>query len=173
MKLTFSIAGLEDAPTLVALHSAVAEDLTHRFGSGPWSSSPTERGVLFGMRHARVVLARDGQRIVGSMHLQTKKPWAIDVSYFTPVKKAIYLTGMAVLPTMQRKGIGSALLEEVVRQTRAWPAEAIRLDAWDADAGAGDFYIKCGFREVGRVVYRNAPLIYLERVLLPEKANLP
>jgi ribosomal protein S18 acetylase RimI-like enzyme len=173
MKLKFSIAGPEDAPTLVALHSAVAEDLTHRFGAGLWSSPATERGVLLGMKHARVVVARQGKRIVGSMRLQTKKPWAIDVSYFTPVKKAVYLTGIAVLPTMQRKGIGSALLEEAARQARAWPADAIRLDAWDAHAGAGDFYKKCGFREAGRVVYRSAPLIYLERVLLPEKVNLP
>ena len=172
MKLTFSIAGPEDAPTLVVLHSAAAEDLTRRFGQGLWSSMPTERGVLFGMRQARVVVARQGKRIVGSMRLQTKKPWAIDFSYFTPVKKAIYLTGMAVLPTMQGKGIGSALIEEAARQTCAWPADAIRLDAWDAHAGAGDFYKKCGFREAGRVVYRSAPLIYLERVLLPEKVNL-
>jgi hypothetical protein len=109
MKLTFSIADTADAPALAALHTAAAENLSRLFGTGVWSSPATERGVLFGMRHARVIVARQGKRIVGSMRLQTKKPWAIDVAYFTPVKKAIYLTAMAVIPTMQRKGIGSAL----------------------------------------------------------------
>jgi hypothetical protein len=48
---------------------------------------------------------------------------------------------------------------------RAWPSQAIRLDAYDADAGAGGFYAKCGFREVGRVTYRTVPLIYFELLL--------
>jgi GNAT superfamily N-acetyltransferase len=165
MKLAFSIAAPDDAPVLAALHSAVAEDLTQRYGRGPWSSLTSEKGVLFGMRHSRVLVARKGKTIVGTLHLPTKKPWAIDVSYFTPVKKALYLISMAVLPSMQRQGIGRLLLAEAVRVARAWPADAIRLDAFDAEAGAGAFYAKCGFREMGRVVYRKAPLIYFELVL--------
>jgi GNAT superfamily N-acetyltransferase len=165
MKLNFSIATRADAPALAALHTAVATDLTSRHGRGPWSSQTTEKGVLFGMRQSRVVVARKGKSIVGTLHLPTKKPWAIDVSYFTPVKKTLYLTHMAVVPTMQRRGIGRLLLEEAVKEARAWPAGAIRLDAFDAEAGAGAFYLMCGFREVGRVTYRKAPLIYFELLL--------
>jgi GNAT superfamily N-acetyltransferase len=139
-------------------------DLTNRYGRGPWSALTTEKGVLFGMRHSQVLIAQKGKSIVATLHLPTKKPWAIDVSYFAPVKKALYLTHMAVTPQMQRQGIGRRLLEEAVKQARAWPAGAIRLDAFDAEAGAGAFYAKCGFREVGRVTYRNAPLIYFEFV---------
>jgi GNAT superfamily N-acetyltransferase len=165
MKLSFSIAEQTDAPVLAALHTSVAEDLTRRHGRGPWSSVTTEKGVLFGMRNARVVVARQDKTIVGTLHLPTKKPWAIDIAYFTPVKKALYLTHMAVIPAVQRQGIGRQLLEEAVKQARAWPADAIRLDAFDADAGAGGFYAKGGFRETGRVTYRKAPLIYFELVL--------
>jgi hypothetical protein len=55
--------------------------------------------------------------------------------------------------------------KEAVRQARARPANAIRLDAFDAEAGAEGFYAKCGFLEVGRVTYRKAPLISFELVL--------
>lgn len=165
MQLSFSTAEQTDAAALAALHNATAEALTRRYGSGPWSMSTTEKGVLFGLRHSRVVIARKGANIVGTLRLPTKKPWAIDVSYFTPVKKALYLTHMAVTPSLQRQGIGRRLLEEAVKQARAWPANAIRLDAFDADAGAGGFYARCGFRECGRVTYRKAPLIYFELVL--------
>jgi len=165
MKLSFSIAAQADAPALAALHTAIAEDLTRRYRRGPWSLAASEKGVLFGMRHSRVVVARKGKSIVGTLHLPTKKPWAIDVSYSTPVKKALYLTNMAVIPAMQRQGIGRLLLKEAVKHARAWPTDAIRLDAFDADAGAGALYAKCGFREVGRVAYRKAPLIYVELVL--------
>jgi GNAT superfamily N-acetyltransferase len=165
MKIAISTASPADAIELAALHTAVAEDLTRRYGRGFWSTKTSEKGVLFAIRSARVLVARRGKTVVGTLNLPTKKPWAIDVSYFTPVKKAIYLTGMAVIPAMQRQGIGHHLLEEAIQQARAWPANAIRLDAFDADVGAGGFYAKCGFREVARVVYRKNPLIYFELVL--------
>ncbi|HXR17595.1 MAG TPA: GNAT family N-acetyltransferase [Terriglobales bacterium] len=165
MKVSFSIAVQADAPELAALHTCVSAELTRRYGRGPWSSITTERGVLSDMRHSRVVIARKGKSIVGTLHLPTKKPWAIDVSYFTPVKKSLYLTHMAVIPALQRQGIGRLLLKEAVKHARAWPADAIRLDAFDADAGAGGFYAKCGFRELARVTYRDVPHIYYELVL--------
>jgi len=165
MNLTFSIADPSQAPALAALHNAVSADLTVRYGQGVWSTTATEKGILFGMRHSTVIAASDGEDLVGTLRLQTKKPWAIDVSYFTPVKKALYLTGMAVLPVRQRHGIGRMILQEAIRLTRALPAGAIRLDAFDAPAGAGPFYAKCGFAGRGRVTYRKAPLIYFELVL--------
>jgi GNAT superfamily N-acetyltransferase len=165
MKLCFSVATQPAAPALAALHTAVAADLTSRYGRGGWSAATTEGGMLFAMRHARVLTARKGRKIVGTLNLHTKKPWAIDVSYFTAVKKPLYLTSMAVLPDMQRQGIGCQLLEQAAKLARAWPADAIRLDAFDADAGAAAFYAKCGFREVGHVKYRKSELVYFELVL--------
>jgi GNAT superfamily N-acetyltransferase len=165
MKLSFTTATPADAPVLAALHTAIAEDLTRRHGHGHWSFKTTERGILYSLRNAYVMVARNSSGIVGTLQLQTKKPWAIDVSYFTAVKKALYLTGMAVALTHQKKGIGRLLLDEAIKQARSWPADAVRLDAYDHAAGAGDFYAKCGFREVGRVTYRQSPLIYFEMVL--------
>jgi GNAT superfamily N-acetyltransferase len=175
MKLSISTASPADAIELAALHTAVAEDLTRRYGRGFWSTKTSEKGALLAMRNARVLVARRGKTVVGTLNLPTKKPWAIDVSYFTSVEKSLYLTGMAVIPAMQRQGIGRRLIKEAIKQARAWPADAIRLDAFDADAGAGEFYAKCGFREVARVVYRKNPLIYFELVLSnsTEKRNLP
>ena len=99
------------------------------------------------------------------MRLASKKPWAIDPGYFTAVKRAIYLTDMAVDPASQRKGVGRALIDQALVVARDWPANSIRLDAYDAPAGAGAFYAKCGFREVGRIVYRKTPLIYYEKLI--------
>src|SRR5580698_6110352 len=165
MHLTIIQATPEDAPALAALHAAASGDLTQRFGPGFWSRPPSERGILANMRYAKILIARNGKTLAGTLRLANKKPWAIDVDYFTPVKKAIYLTGMAVLPKLQRQGIGRQLLEQAVAEAHAWPADAIRLDAYDAEVGAGGFYAKCGFRETARVVYRKNPLIYFELLL--------
>ena len=168
MKLTFALATPVDAAELATLHAATSEDLTRRFGPGFWSSPPSERGILANMRlpkFSRTLIARSKRRIVGTLRLATKKPWAIDTAYFTPADKPLYLTGMAVHPNLQHKGIGRLLLQEAESLARAWPGDAVRLDAFDATAGAGAFYAKCGYREVARVVYKKDPLIYFEQML--------
>jgi len=165
MKLTFATATNTDAAELAALHTAAAEDLTQRFGHGFWSSPTTERGVLANMRlpkFSRILIARANRRIIGALRLATKKPWAIDTAYFTPAERPLYLTGMAVHPSHQRAGIGRQLMKQAETIARAWPADAIRLDAFDAAAGAGAFYAKCGYRDVAHVVYKKDPLIYFE-----------
>ena len=165
MHLSITQATPDDAPALAVLHAEASADLTQRFGPGFWSHPPSERGVLANMRHAKVLIAHRGKTIAGTLRLANKKPWAIDVNYFTPVKKALYLTGMAVHPKLQRQGIGRLLMQQAIAEARIWPADAIRLDAFNAAAGAGGFYASCGFREVARIVYRNDPLIYYELLL--------
>ncbi|HEU5292814.1 MAG TPA: GNAT family N-acetyltransferase [Cyclobacteriaceae bacterium] len=167
MKLSFSIATQEDAHPIADLRNAVAEHLTKQFGHGHWSTMTNERGVQLGISNtSKVLMARHGNKLVGVLTLAQKKPWAIDVTYFTPVKKRVlYLLAMAVNPSEQKSGVGGQLIKEAKRIATDWPAEAIRLDAYDAVAGAGDFYRKSGFNERGRVVYRNVPLIYFEMIL--------
>lgn len=159
------LASADDSAPLAALHTAVAEDLTRRHGRGPWSSQTTEKRVLYALRTYQVFVARDGKEIVGTLGLTTRKPWAIDTTYFTGCNKPLYLLAMAVAPARQRQGIGRRCLEEARRIAKAWPADAVRLDAFDAAAGAGPFYARCGWTEVGRTKYRNTPLIYYEFLL--------
>lgn len=162
---TFEPATTSDAPALAALHTAVAIHLTEQHGDGPWSAETSEKGVLYAMRNSSVFVARMENKIVGTLRLATKKPWAIDTRYFTSVRKPLYLLAMAITPSKQRQGLGAQCLEEAKRLAKAWPADAIRLDAYDATAGAGGFYARCGFTEQGRASYRGAPLIYYERLL--------
>ena len=163
--LRFRDATLDDVPMIAALQNAAAGALTARYGEGHWSSLVTERGAALSQRHARVRVGRSGKRVLTVLRLAKKKPWAIDVSYFTPVKRPLYLTGMAVSVARQGQGLGKLAIEDALAVARAWPTDAIRLDAYDGDAGAGSFYDKCGFRERGRVAYKGDPLVYYEFLL--------
>jgi GNAT superfamily N-acetyltransferase len=164
--ISFSLASAADAAAIARLRTAVADRLTRDFGRGHWSSAVSEKGVRRGIEISRVVVARRGTdadaEIVGTLRLEKKKPWAIDPAYFTAAKRPIYLLDMAVEPDRQRQGLGRLLCDEARRVVATWPGDAIRLDAYDASAGAGPFYAKCGFREVGRVAYRGVPLVYFE-----------
>ena len=163
--MIFELATEADAGALTALHSAVAGHLTRQFGQGHWSSSASEAGVRRNMHASRVIVARDDEGIAGTVRLTKKRPWAIDPKLFTPARAPLYLVDMAVRPSVQRTGIGRLLIGEARAIAHAWPAHALRLDAYDAPAGAGAFYAKCGFREVGRAEYRTVPLVYYEMLI--------
>lgn len=199
MRIKLEIATSEHAVAIAALRNATAEKLTAGFGEGVWSGKVSEKGVLFDMRNGTVFVARSRGKIFATLTLLTKKPWAIDRKYFTPVKRPLYLTAMAVAAGRQRAGIGRACMKAVEKIAKQWPefvrsqetgaqqiekraqqvrgaqqkktraqsgpADAICLDAYDAAAGAGPFYAKCGFREVGRASYRGTPLVYYEMLL--------
>ena len=165
MTLKFRDATIDDAPVIAGLQNAAAGALTARFGVGHWSSLVTERSAVLAQRHARVRVGREGKRILTVLRLATKKPWAIDVAYFTPVKRPLYLTGLAVAVTHQGQGLGRLALEDARTVGESWPADAIRLDAYDHAAGAGSFYSKCGYHERGHVVYKGNPLVYYELLL--------
>ena len=165
MKILVTTASEADAPSIAALRTSVAEHLTRQFGKGHWSSCVTEKSVLRTIKTSRVLVARSNREIIGTLRLETKKPWAIDLSYFKSVSRPLYLHDMAVTPDRQCRGIGRLLVEEAKAVARAWPSEAIRLDAYYGDAGAGPFYAKCGFIEVGRKTYRGVPLVYFELML--------
>jgi ribosomal protein S18 acetylase RimI-like enzyme len=166
LALSFALATPADAAAIAALRTEAAERLTSRYGHGHWSSAVSEKAVLGGMEKAKVIVARSKGVIVGVLKLSTRKPWAIDPAYFTPVEQPLYLTDIAVAPNMQGRGVGRRLLDEARRVARDWPADAIRLDAYDAAAGAGGFYAACGFEERARVTYRKTPLVYYQDVHL-------
>ncbi len=165
IRLSFTQAAEADAAAVAALRVATAGDLTVRFGRGHWSGETTERGVLAGMRDAEIWIARHGASVVGTFRLSTTRPWSIDRSFFAPSTQPLYLTDMAVRPDVQGRGFGRRCLAKAIEVAAEWPADAIRLDAYNADAGAGPFYETCEFREVGRASYRGVPLVYYERLI--------
>jgi GNAT superfamily N-acetyltransferase len=164
MALSFRFATEKDLPALLKLRLAVNAEQARRFGDDRWSTTISEQSVARGLKFSRVLVARRNRRIVGALRMETKKPWAVDLKYFTPGCKAVYLHDVNVEPTLQRSGIGRELLERAKDIAREWPVDAIRVDAYDGPSGGGPFYAKCGFTEVGRTVYRSVPLVYYELV---------
>jgi GNAT superfamily N-acetyltransferase len=159
------IASPADAMEIAALRTAAAQDLSARFGKGAWSMNVTDRGVLWHMRHGDVLAMREDGRILATLALAKRRPWAIEPAYFTRVRRPAHLTSMAVLPAAQGRGWGRRLMIAAEARARGLGFDAIRLDAYQGEAGAGSFYVKCGYAERGRITYRDTPLIYFEKLL--------
>jgi GNAT superfamily N-acetyltransferase len=162
INISISLATPADAAAIADVISEAAADLTKKHGQGHWSAVASEKGVLNGMTKAKVLVARNGDEVVGTLRLTSARPWVIDPAYFTPVPRPVYLVDMAVRPGYQRIGVGRALLEQAKAVATALTGDAIRLDAYEGVAGAGGFYEKCGFTLTGHILYKKVPHIYFE-----------
>ncbi len=147
------------------LRTAVAQGMTRQFGFGHWSACPSKSEVLKQMRASHMLVARRNSRIIGTVRLATANPLAFDSEQFTPVRTALYVLGLAVASEWRRQGIGRELMDAAKEEVRARPAEALWLDAYDNDAGAGRFYLHCDFRRVGASTRRDLSLVYYEWLL--------
>ena len=140
------VATLRASAAIASLLNATIAQLTRLHGKGPWSGQVTARGVRFEMTRSVVYLARVRGRVIATLTLSRRRPWAIAPSYFTASRRPLYLTAMAVHPDHQDRGMGRRCMKEVRTLAEDWQADAVRLDAFDAAAGAGGFYSACGMR---------------------------
>jgi GNAT superfamily N-acetyltransferase len=166
VSFVFELATESDAAAVAALRLAAARDLAMRFGEGPWSAaSDTAESLRLEVHARQTYVGRRAGTVVATLRLSPNNPWLCETGFFTPRVRPLFLTAMAVLPRWQRCGVGRACLAHVERIAVDANADAIRLDAHDAPAGAAEFYRKCGFREVHRGSYHGSPLIWFERLL--------
>lgn len=153
-----------DASAIASLRLAVARRLTELYGRGTWSfAAESEAGVRLDIASTHVFVGRQDGVVVATLRLSPRQPWIGDYDFFTPAESPLFLTSMAVSPKHQRLGIGRACLEEVGRVAMMLNSDTVRLDAYDAPAGAGEFYRKCGYTEVRRAAYNGTPLVFFER----------
>jgi predicted N-acetyltransferase YhbS len=159
---SISVAAKSEARALAELRSAVALRMTEEFGHGHWSASPSRAEVVRQLRASQVLVARRGAEVIGTVRLVQARPGVIDSSSFTPAQNPLYVLGLSVAPQCRGQGVGRQLMEAAKDAARQRGAQALWLDAYEHEAGAGPFYMKCGFREVGRTEFRGVPLIYFE-----------
>jgi ribosomal protein S18 acetylase RimI-like enzyme len=156
------LATVDDAADIAEVITEAAQDLTNKHGEGHWSAVATKKGIIISMNKARVLVAKVDNKVVGTLRLTAQRPWVIDPAYFTPVHRPIYLVDMAVRPGYQRIGVGRALIEQAKAMALALTGDSIRLDAYEGVAGACGFYEKCGFTEMGHILYKKVPHVYFE-----------
>ncbi|MEI9810087.1 MAG: hypothetical protein WDO16_20690 [Bacteroidota bacterium] len=75
MKLSFSIASVNDIVPVVALMNEAAAYLTTRFGKGHWSYEVSEKTVSTGISaSSKILVAKDDNMIIGTLRLTKRNP---------------------------------------------------------------------------------------------------
>jgi hypothetical protein len=74
VRIKLEAATVEDAVEIASLRTAVARDLTTRYGKGHWSSAASERGVRVDLRQSKVFIGRRGERLVATTRRKREPP---------------------------------------------------------------------------------------------------
>lgn len=140
-----------EAAQLVAIRNACADALTERFGVGPWSSHGHLVSTRQLTREKHAFVARLDGRSVATMTLSEQRPGVHRADWFAaPTARACYLTGLYVLPDLQRLGVGTWMMTQADRIAREWGCVALRFDAYAGPGGASRFYQRLGYESRGR-----------------------
>ena len=126
MPVTIRSAVLDDVPVLLAIEQQAAS-------AAHWTREQYARQVESG-----IVLVGEG---------------AGNISGFVCAKIVAgnwEIENMVVAEQARRRGIGDALLEELLRRARSDEGCAVWLDVRESNQGARGLYEKHGFRETGR-----------------------
>jgi GNAT superfamily N-acetyltransferase len=150
-------AAAEDVRTVHAILAAAAEDLAARFGPGHWSTVSSIETLRKYASDGVLFVLEAGAAAVGTLRLTDRKIGFYHVEWFAhPADDAAYLLDMAIDPGSQRRGIGRRSMTLAEDAARLLGLRALRLDAYEGRAGAGEFYRKCGYSLVHRSAFRGS-----------------
>jgi GNAT superfamily N-acetyltransferase len=158
----------EDVKKVRVILAAAAADLTARFGAGHWSGVRSPETLRKYISEGRLYLIEGDGVAVGTLRLTDRKiPFYRGEWFADPKAGACYLLDMAINPTHQRRGIGRGATRLAEELARARGMTAIRLDAYRGPAGAGGFYLKCGYQLVHSGEFNGIALDYFEKLVEP------
>ena len=165
--LSLRSIGPEDARHVREIRLRAAEHLTGRYGVGHWSGVSTLRTLKKHALESSIFAVESAGTMVGTFTLSEKKIGFYRKSWFAnPEDAAIYLTDMAIDPAEQRKGTGRWCMVQIESIAQSRGILEVRFDAYDAPAGAGAFYRKCGYTRVHWGSIGSTALEYYEKSLL-------
>jgi putative acetyltransferase len=114
--------------------------------------------------HASLV-AVHGDRVIGHLNVAREEG---------SMTRHVASLGMAVAPDWRGQGVGSALMDEVLRWAREMGVEKLALSVYPHNDAALALYRKFGFKEEGRLTGHSKKSIgYLDEIVMGLWLNAP
>ncbi|BDB43346.1 hypothetical protein Mkiyose1665_18460 [Mycobacterium kiyosense] len=113
-------------------------------------------------------MARDGDRIVGYAMLIRGVPDDDNIQRAVPVRPAVELSKMYLLPEFHRTGVAAALMEAALAEATAWGARCMWLGTNEKNERAVRFYAKFGFTINGAKTFQMGEFVEDDHVMVRE-----
>lgn len=167
--MIYRLATRADAATVDRIQCACGAEITERLGPGHWATKSNMAGVRERMKTRSIYLVFDdaGEAIATfTVGKKTPRFWPRTL-WRVPDAEALGVFGLAVLPSHQRRGIGTWIMHAIEDLARDQGCRFVRLDAYEANPRSVAFYRKLGYDERGRVVVYGTPILCFEQEVAP------
>lgn len=158
--------GRADAELVDSIQRQSSAEITARLGQGHWTHSTNPAAVQKSMRERGVFLIYSGEQAVASFTIGGNLPrfWPAYLWRVPQAEPQIVLGvfGLAVLPPLQRRGVGTWAMRQIEQIARERGCRFVRLDAYEQNSRSVAFYRKLGYDERGRLVVNGVPILCFE-----------
>lgn len=153
-------AQAEELDTIWAMVGRAVADMNAR-GNPQWGADYPTRDFYAGdiSRGELYAALVDGQ-LAGVACINTSESPEYDPLPWTTVRPAMVIHRMAVDPTCQRSGIGSAFFRFAQEKARSQGLKAMRIDTYSLNDRMQALIRKMGFTQVGTIHLHGRPLTY-------------
>ncbi len=163
------LASTEDLDEIWGMLVEVCAQMPHDRYSPQWTLGvyPSKDGIMAAIAECTFYVGILDGRIVATMIVRQREddeyanvPWP---SRLDGAKvSTVHL--VAVHPSLRGKGVGSELVREAIRLSRAWGKRAIHLDVMLGNLAASRIYLAEGFKHIGNseVFYEDTGTVELE-----------
>ena len=160
MDAEFKIRSFEpaDAAAVWTLHNKALEETGAHAGNGPWDEDLLDPSTY---------LTCGGEFVVGLLGRELVAMGALRPTSADSAE----IKRMRVAPRHQRQGLGTRVLEELERRAQALGFARLHLDTTVQQKAAQQFYVRHGYREMGRGALGSFELIFYEKALPPGRAT--
>jgi ribosomal protein S18 acetylase RimI-like enzyme len=134
-------------------------DMQERLGLSHWVPPYPLEKLRQDAENRQVYAVLHENQVIATFTLGTALPRsyekipAILQMWNTPQPRALYINHLAILPSLQGRGLGRRCTQMIESMAAEQGCEVMRLDAYSKHTGLQIFYSKLGFRNIGHFVF--------------------
>ena len=156
----------EGVKALKAVSEKCGLDLNLKLGLAHWIPPYPIHQLKKDAKERNVYSVWDGAELIATFTIgQQPLAYYYKDIWLHPDKEAIYVSHLAVIPELQRRGIGSWCMRTIEQMAVSQGTTAVRLDAYEKYHKLLKFYNDLGYSRREVVEYQEKLLVCLEKIV--------
>lgn len=156
MDITIELGQVNDIDELEQLYNDTNDHLAKGVNYPGWKKGiyPVRQNAIDGIEHGNLYVAKQNDKIVGSLILSHEPESAYDKAkweFESDYSNVFVIHTFVVHPDFMKCGVGKALINFAIEYGIQSQVKSIRLDVYEGNIPAIRLYEKCGFQYIDTV----------------------